>query len=194
VQFKVINPKVEVSGKSILGMVDGLPAVKERILQILIDNNIENPQKDKWYPQQNWLDAFKTIVEVFGPNTLYVVGNKISENTKWPREFDSIEKALASIDIAFHMSHRIDDKILYDPETGTMKEGIGHYRFEKIDDKEVKMICNNSYPCDFDRGIITNTARIFVPKNSKFLRVEHDNSGLCRNNGDNQCNYIVKWF
>ena len=92
------------------------------------------------------------------------------------------------------MSHRIDEKVLYDSETGTIRGGIGHYSFKKIGDKEIKLTCNNSYPCDFDRGIITNTAVNFVPKDSKFLRVEHDKSGLCRNKGDKQCNYLVTWF
>jgi hypothetical protein len=75
-----------------------------------------------------------------------------------------------------------------------MKEGIGHYGFEKIDDQKIKMVCDNPYPCDFDRGIITNTAKIFSPDKNKFPRVEHDQSGVCRKKGDESCNYIVSWF
>jgi len=193
VQFKSINPRTQVLGDALLATIDGLGAFKNMALQILEENGIKNPEINKWYPQQNWLNAFKVIAEKIGSNTLFVIGTKIPENAKWPPGIDSIENALASIDVAYHMNHMIDNDVLFDPDTGVMKEGIGHYGFEKLDEKKIRMMCDNPYPCDFDRGIIVNTAKIFNPKGQQFVKVDHDESGLCRNKGDNVCNYIITW-
>jgi hypothetical protein len=172
-------------------MVEGLGVFKKMALEILESNGIKDPERDEWYLQQNWLNAFKTIAERVGPNTLYNIGTKIPENAKWPPHVDTIEKALASINVAYHMNHQIDNEVLFNPNTGEIKEGIGHYGFEKIGDKRVRMVCNNPYPCDFDRGIIANTVRVFSEDGNRFPRIEHDQN--CRKNGDNACNYIVIW-
>ena len=89
------------------------------------------------------------------------------------------------------MNHQINNEVLFNPNTGAMKEGIGHYGFERMGDRMVRMVCDNPYPCDFDRGIITNTVRVFSDDKNRFPRIEHDHS--CRKNGDNACNYIVQW-
>ena len=194
VQFKAITPSAKVSGDAILAMVEGLGAFKRMALEIFEQNEVRDPQKDEWYPQQSWLNAFKTIAERIGPNTLYNIGTKIPENAKWPPNVDTIDKALGSIDIAYHMNHQIDNEMLFNPNTGEMKEGIGHYGFELLKENKVKMVCNNPYPCDFDRGIITNTAVIFNKNKDQYPSVLHDDSGSCRKNGDNACNYIVSWY
>ena len=194
VQYKAISPRAKVSGDAILAMVDGLGAFKSYALQVLEKNGIKDPQKEEWFLQQSWLNAFKTIAEKVGTNTLYNIGTKIPENAKWPPHVDTIEKALGSIDVAYHMNHQIDNEVLFNPNTGEMKEGIGHYGYEQIGEKKVKMVCNNPYPCDFDRGILSNTAVIFNKDGKKYPKVAHDDSGSCRNKGDNTCNYIVTWY
>ena len=163
-------------------------------LEILAQNGIQDPQRDGWYLQQSWLNAFKAIAEKIGPNTLYNIGTKIPENAKWPPHVDTIDKALASIDIAYHMNHQIENEVLFNPNNGQMKEGIGHYGFELLNENKAKMVCDNPYPCDFDRGIITNTAVIFNKSGNQYPRVLHDDSGSCRKKGHNACNYIVSWF
>jgi hypothetical protein len=161
-------------------------------LDILVSKGINDPQRDEWYLQQAWLDAFKVIAEKIGPYTLFNIGTKIPENAKWPPHVDTIEKALASIDVAYHMNHKINNDVLFNPNTGEMKEGIGHYGFQKLKDRKVSMVCDNPYPCDFDKGIITNTVKIFGKDDSRYPHVDHDD--LCRKNGDNACNYIVSWY
>ena len=194
VQYKTLNPHTKVSGDAILAMVEGLGAFNNFALQILEENGIKDPQREQWYLQQSWLDAFKIIAEKVGLDTLYNIGTKIPENAKWPPHVDTIEKALGSIDVAYHMNHQIDNDILFNPNTGEMKEGIGHYGFEQIGEKQVKMVCNNPYPCDFDRGIISNTVFIFNKDGKIYPKITHDDSGSCRNKGDNACNYIVSWY
>jgi hypothetical protein len=72
-----------------------------------------------------------------------------------------------------------------------MKEGIGHYNFKKIDDKTFEMICENPYPCDFDRGIIESMAKKFKPSNTINVSVIHDETKPCRKKGGDSCTYKV---
>lgn len=193
VQFKSFMPDVEVNGETVLSIVNGMELFKQEAFQILKENGIDKPQPGKWYGQQSWLNAFKTISDKLGANTLFLIGKKIPESAQWPPFVDNIEKALASIDVAYHMNHRIKNEVLFNPQTGAMKEGIGHYGFQKVSDKMIKMVCNNPYPCDFDRGIIEAAGRKFLPKDSLGITVKHDDSQPCRKKGQESCTYVVTW-
>jgi hypothetical protein len=175
--FKAFSDGVQVNGETVLSIVDGSP-LKKLALDILEKNGIKDPQKGRWYPQQKWLDAFKAISEEIGSNLLFSVGYKIPENAKFPSEIDTIQKALGAIDVAYHMNHCNGE--------------IGHYTFELDGEKSGRMICENPYPCDFDKGIITAMARKFRPKDSFGVNVEHE-EGPCRKNGDNACVYTISW-
>jgi hypothetical protein len=50
---------------------------------------------------------------------------------QFPPQIKTIDDALGAIDVAYHMNHRINGKVLFDPQTGKTAEGIGHYVFEK---------------------------------------------------------------
>jgi hypothetical protein len=192
-QFKAFAPGVEVSGEAVLAVVEGMGAFKKTSLDTLAGHGIHDPERGHWYPQQSWLNAFQAIAERVGPATLFAIGKKIPENALWPPEIDTVEKALASIDVAYHMNHRISGVALFNPQTGQMREGIGHYGFEKTGDRKARMVCPNPYPCDFDRGIIEAVARKFKPKDSLFVTVEHDDSQPCRKKGADSCTYLVSW-
>ncbi|HOV14530.1 MAG TPA: hypothetical protein PK771_09625, partial [Spirochaetota bacterium] len=98
--------------------------------------------------------------------------------------------AIQSIDIAYHLNHRKNGKVLFDTQNGKMFEGIGHYGYEKVDDKNMIICeCKNPYPCAFDKGIITAMAQKFESK----AKVIHDDSKPCRKNGTDSCTYIVTW-
>jgi hypothetical protein len=116
---------------------------------------------------------------LLGQNTLFSIGMKIPENANFPPEIESLEKALQSIDVAYHMNHRNGE--------------IGHYRYESVGPKSVKMVCQNPYPCAFDRGIITAMAKRFKPKDSIMVNVMHDDSAPCRVKGGASCTYNVRW-
>lgn len=192
-QFIAFIPNVEVNGQTIISVIDGMGEFKGLALTILAENGIPDPRPGEWYPQQWWLNAFKYIAEKLGPFTLRNIGTKIPENADWPPEINTIEAALASIDIAYHMNHRLNGEVLYNPQTKTMNEGIGHYEFEKIDERQVRMICENPYPCDFDKGIIEAVAKKFRPEDSITLSVVHDDSKPCRKKERRSCTYLVSW-
>ncbi|MFX1296261.1 MAG: hypothetical protein ACFFD2_15600 [Promethearchaeota archaeon] len=193
VEFKSLSPNVEVNGQTILSFVDGLGAIKAFAYRILEDNGINNIKNEGWYPQQSWLNAFKVISEKAGSNTLYGIGTKIPENAKWPPGIDSIESAVNSIDIAYHMNHRINKQIMFNPATREMKEGIGHYSAKKVSEKVIKVVCDNPYPCDFDIGIITSVANKFKSDKVSFINVKHEDPQKCRKKEHNSCIYLVTW-
>ena len=191
--FVAFNKEVEVNGQTVLSVVDGMGAFRSQAIKILKENGIDDPVPEKWYPQQSWLNAFRQIHEHLGEKTLHSIGKKIPENAKFPPEIDDIFKALAAIDVAYHMNHRLQGKVMFDPGTGTMTEGIGHYKAEKIDDRRVRMVCNNPYPSEFDRGIILAMAQKFMPRDAKIIKAELDPDKPTRKKDADSCTYIVSW-
>jgi hypothetical protein len=192
-QFVAFAPAVEVNGETVFAVVDGMGLFKNRALGILEKNGISRPAPGRWYSQQAWLDSFRQISETIGVMTLFAIGNKIPRNAKFPRDIDTIEKALASIDVAYHMNHRVGGKTLFDARTGKMDEGIGHYGYESAGSKRARMVCHNPYPCDFDRGIIDAMAQRFKPPGCLFVNVKHDEAGPCRKKDGESCTYYVEW-
>ncbi|HPA73676.1 MAG TPA: hypothetical protein PKY31_15510 [Spirochaetota bacterium] len=192
-QFIAFDPKVEVNGETVLSIVDGMGAFKDRAYKFLADNGIQNPEPGKWYPQQSWLNAFKAITQATGDFTLFNIGKKIPENAQFPPEINTMDKALAAIDVAYHMNHRVNGQIMFDPGTGKMLEGIGHYKFHRAGDREIRMVCENPYPSDFDRGIIEAMAQKFKPAGAGVVIVRLDESQPTRKKGANSCTYTVKW-
>jgi hypothetical protein len=177
-QFKAFDPNVEVNGQTVLSIVAGMGAFKTAALQILEKNGIKDPQPNKWYKQQAWLDSFKEIAERIGASTLYNIGMKIPDNADFPPEIDNIEKALSAIDVAYHMNHRGGD--------------IGYYKYIKTGEKEAKVECKNPYPSDFDRGIVEAMAKRFRPPGS-IVYVKTDPNAPTRLKGAESCTYIVTW-
>jgi hypothetical protein len=71
-----------------------------------------------------------------------------------------------------------------------MLEGIGHYKMELVpNENRIIMICENPYPCEYDRGIITALANRF----ESLARTAHDSEAPCRKNGADSCTYVVMW-
>ncbi|MBN2216074.1 MAG: hypothetical protein JW719_01730, partial [Pirellulales bacterium] len=105
-QFVAFANGVEVNGETVFSVIDGMGVFRAKALDILARNGIAEPKAGRWYSQQAWLESFRVIAQTIGMVTLYAIGKKIPENAKFPRDIDSIEKALAGIDVAYHMNHR----------------------------------------------------------------------------------------
>lgn len=196
-QFQSFETGIEVNGRTVLSIVSGLGAFKSLSKKHLLAAGIGRVEgtglaieKNGWYSQDAWLKAFESISKEIGDNSLFRIGQSIPENAEFPPWVEDIESAIKSIDIAYHINHRKDGKVLFDTETGNMSEGIGHYGFEKIDGKNMIVSeCKNPYPCAFDRGIISAMTQKFEAN----ANVVHDDSKPCRKNGADSCTYIVTW-
>jgi hypothetical protein len=54
------------------------------------------------------------------------------------------------------------------------------------------VVCENPYPCEFDRGLVEAVAERARPPHSLRVRVEHA-PGSCRQHGERACVYAVRW-
>lgn len=178
-EFKAINTGVEMTGAAIFSFIDVMDTFRDRALKILAEEGIENVEPDKWYDIQPFFNALKVIADKVGYMTIFLMGKKVPDKAIWPPDIDTIEKALASIDTAYHLNYRGGE--------------MGHYKYVKTGERQAQIICDNPFPCDFDRGIIEATAKKFKPKDSLIIKVEHLYPEKCRKKGGDVCTYLVKW-
>ena len=197
-QFEVFEPGIEVNGSTVYAIAAGLgyfSNLSRRYFSQVHIGTVVNKELhidlDGWYPQAAWLEAFRNISAQVGDRVLFNIGLSIPENARFPLWVADIDSAIRAIDIAYHLNHRKNGKILYDTAAGTMDEGIGHYGYQRESADEQKIMCvsNTPYPCAFDRGIITAMARTFQPN----ARVVHDDTKECRACGADSCTYIITW-
>lgn len=197
-QFKVFEPDIEVNGPTVYSIVAGLgyfTNLSRRYFSQAGIGTVVNKElridMDSWYPQAAWLEAFKNIAATVGDRVLFNIGLSIPANAQFPPWVVDIDSAIKAIDVAYHLNHRKRGRQLFDVNTGTMLEGIGHYGYERPSMKENKIISvsRNPYPCAFDRGIIAAMARKFEPD----ALVVHDDAKECRTNGAETCTYYITW-
>lgn len=176
--FKAYSNNVEVNGETMLSIVAGMGFMKSVALKILADAGIPNIEQGKWYKQQDWLNAFKSVSEKVGKNTLKKIGKSIPENAKFPNQIQDIHSALAAINVAYKMNHRNGE--------------IGFYKYSKISENEAEIHCKNPYPSEFDEGIIEAIATKFSTAGQNPYVVLATNKET-RRNGAESCTFIVKW-
>jgi hypothetical protein len=188
---------IEVNGQTVYSVVDGFGTFRRVAEKFLADEKIGafdaskrwSIEAEGWYSQAGWLRAFRRIAEDVGQSVLYDIGYRIPKNAQFPDFVRDVPSAIQSIDIAYHMNHRKAGQVMFDPQSGQMLEGIGHYGFEqRPGENRITSACRNPYPCSFDRGIVTAMAERF----SRTARVEHA-QGECRRDGGDVCTYVVTW-
>jgi len=196
-QFKPFEPGIEVFGASIDAIVDAFKLFPSVALKRLVSAGIGTLKgkdvvvnRDAWYPQANWLSVFESIASEVGARALMQIGQQVPKHAPFPPTINDVHSAMASMDAAYHMNHRKGGKVMFDPATGTMLDGIGHYGYTPVPkERRIISVVENPYPCEFDKGIITALATRF----EKGSRVTHDDAAPCRKNGANSCKYIIVW-
>jgi hypothetical protein len=196
-QFKPFEPGIEAYGASIEAIVDAFKLFPSVALKRLVAAGIGTMQgknivveRDAWYSQEKFLSAFENIALEVGPRALFQYGHHVPKHAPFPPTITDIHSAMASMDAAYHMNHRKGGVVMFDPATGKMLEGIGHYGYSPVPkERRIISVCENPYPCDFDRGIITSLAARF----EKASRVAHDDTAPCRRKGADSCTYVVSW-
>lgn len=196
-QFKPFEPGIEVYGASIDAIVEAFKLFPSIAFKKLVSYGIGTMQgrevvidRNGWYSQANWLSVFQSLANEVGTRALLQIGQQVPKHAPFPPSINDIHSALASMNAAYHMNHRKGGKIMFDPTSGQMLSGIGNYGYTPVPlERRIISICENPYPCDFDRGIITTLAQRF----ERLARVSHDESAPCRKNGADSCKYIIAW-
>ncbi|HEC22200.1 MAG TPA: hypothetical protein ENI95_04715 [Chloroflexi bacterium] len=171
------DPEVKVKGAAVLATMKGITA--EHLQPLIERHGLGSVRPEGWYPQQAWLDVLRDVAEgkAGGSLDLVSVGMEVPNTADWPPGVDSIEAALESIDVAYHMNHRNGE--------------IGYYRAVRVGSHQIDVVCETPYPCDFDYGIVYGVASRFHPTGTTFI-VRHA-EGQCRKKGDRACVYQVIW-
>ncbi|HSP78370.1 MAG TPA: hypothetical protein VLQ93_07560 [Myxococcaceae bacterium] len=197
-QFVPFEEGIEVNGQTVLAVVDGLSTFSALASAYLLDEGIGRVDADGlvvvepqgWYPQRAWLRSFQRISQQLGDSVLQQIGMAIPRNAAFPPQVRDIHGAIRSIDVAYHMNHRKQGRPMFDPETGRMEEGIGHYGCEPVvGQRRIFSVCHTPYPCAFDLGILLSMAWRFEPG----ARVVHDVSRPCRKREGDTCTYVITW-
>lgn len=188
---------VEVNGQDILSFMDALsqtPLLGSMILQLnkigtLVDKKYQIIPTE-WYLLSHKINLLNIVLDKMGPASLRKIGEKIPENAIFPPEIDDIHKAISSINIAYHMNHRKNGKIMFDEKTGKIMEGIGYYGYEAVKgENKIISVCENPNVSEYDEGILRTMAKRFQPT----AKVELDTTKPTRRKGGDSCTFVIMW-
>ncbi|WP_436514651.1 hypothetical protein [Ekhidna sp. To15] len=190
-EYQTFEPGVEAGGNEL--PIVALGALSKQRKNEIIEKYGLNTQEGAWNDLQSLLNAMKEIADSIGEMNLFMIGKEVMEGAAFP-PMDGLESALRSIDVAYHMNHRKSGKPMFDPATGKMTEGIGHYELVRFDEanKEALLVCHTPYPSKFEEGLIVQIARTFKPEGS-FLKVQLDETKETRRNGGERCTFKITW-
>jgi len=151
-------------------------------------------QNGAWNDLQSLLNALKEVEQTIGEMNLFLIGKSVVDGTAFP-PMEGLRNALESIDVAYHMNHRKNGEIMFNPNTGQMTEGIGHYKLVKFDEakREAVMVCHTPYPSKFEEGLVLQIVRKFKPQDSIRTRVSLDETKETRRKGGDTCTFNISW-
>lgn len=175
--FKADSEKVEVNGQTVITIIKGLSEYLSQAEFILEKNNLQNLDPNKWYYQQDWLNAFREISQIIGNEALFRIGLAIPNYAIFPKKISRIESALKSINTAYHLNHR--------------GGYIGYYKFNKLKDNQYQIICDNPYPPEFNRGIIEAISRKYINSDRDFSVDYNDKSKKFAEKGPVVFNVVI---
>jgi hypothetical protein len=143
-----------------------------------------------WYPMGAWVAAKHEIVNLIGPQKGYEVGKQIARFAELPPTIRDIVTALDGMDVSYHMNHRKNGEVMFNPANGKMLEGIGHTRpVSGRGTRRIVVESDSPYPCDVDRGIVIGFSARFEPN----IVIEHLTDAGCRKQGGERCRYALSW-
>jgi len=196
-QTWTFEPGIEFSGGMLEAIVEAFklfPSVAQKRLlahgigtlrgkDVVID-------RTAWYPIESWLAAFDGFANAVGPRALQQIGQNVPKHAALPPGINDVQGSIAAVNVGYHMNHRKKGKVMFDPATGQFTPGIGSYGYQPVPgERKIISVCENPYPCEFDRGILT----AFTLRFEKLGRVLHDDRAPCRRTGGSSCTYIVTW-
>ena len=105
--------------------------------------------------------ATNELIAVVGPQKAFDIGLNVVDHAIIPPGADDVVSAIRLLDAGYHLNHLKDGVPMFDPQTGTMLDGIGHYAFVSASKHRAVMEVDCPYHCDLDRGILQGWARRF---------------------------------
>lgn len=140
-------------------------------------------------PLDKFILATNELLALVGPQKAFEIGTRIVDYAVRPGRANDLGSAMQLIDSGYHLNHLKDGQPMIDLETGTMLEGIGHYKCTMTSNHRAVMEVDTPYNCDLDRGIMQAWARLY----EKTALVTHLEPSVCRKNRSRFCRYEVSW-
>lgn len=140
-------------------------------------------------PLDKLIAAMNELMALVSPQKAFEIGLQFPNRVATVPGVKDIVTAMQIFNAGYHLNHLKDGVVMYDPETGTMIEGIGGYRCVAVSKHRVVMEVDAPYYCDLDRGIIQAWARRF----ERSALVTHLEPSVCRKNRSPRCRYEVSW-
>lgn len=188
-RYAPLVPGITVYGKTLLivhELVQAFAVLREALVDAL-GHAVVDPER--WYPQEDVLRVYHKVDALLGGRGCERLGRLVEARAMIPPGLADVHGVLAGLDAIYHLNHRRDGAQMFDPATGAMLEGIGHYHYEgRAGAREAVMRCDNPYPCRFDLGLFHGFAARFEPG----VSVTHE-PGACRRDGDAACVYRARW-
>jgi len=150
--------------------------VGKEVTHKLSEHGLQDIEPDGWYSLKIPLAMLYDMRDEYGDARMRNMGQNVPEHVEFPPDISAVDTALRSIDTAYQQSHRGSE--------------IGDYEFHEDGPNEGTIVCENPYPCEFDKGLIKGVAKKFA---SNPVEVE-EVGGQCRADGDVRCEYRVEWF
>ena len=147
----------------------------KQVANKLAEYGLEDIEPDEWYSLTIPLAMLYDMRDEYGDARVRNMGQNVPQHVEFPPELSEVDEALRAIDQAYHQNHRGGE--------------IGSYEFEADGPNEGVIICENPYPCEFDKGLIKGVAKKFADNP---VRVE-EIGDRCRAEGDHRCEYRVDW-
>lgn len=188
----------QVLGSHLKPIMEGFGSFSLLASSYLIEAGVGTPDENmliqfephRWYPLDRWLRVFNRIHAEFGDLILRQVGSYGPKYAVIPPQIVDVMTAVQFLDVGYHLNHGVNGEPMFNPQTGEMKDGIGHYRALPGAPGAKKVSCevDSPYPCPFDEGLLTTITQKFQPK----AVITHDRAG-CRTRGNRSCTYHVTW-
>jgi hypothetical protein len=197
-QFVPFEEGIEVIGLAVRSVLDGISQFAVLASAYLLDEGIGRPspsgvahlELEAWYSQRAWLLCFQQISKQLGDGVVTQIGMALPRNMVLPPGAQDIHSVLKTLDVTYHLHHRKHGRPMFDPGTGRMVEGIGHYGYEPVPgQRRIISLCATPYPCAFDMGLLLALSRRY----ERGVRVTHDESKPCRKHGGPHCTYVISW-
>lgn len=188
---------IEVYGANVRILLEAFGHFKSAASKILLQHGLGKKGADgmaefvpdAWYSFDANIRAMEEI-GAQGEAVMYQAGKLVPTHFPFPPQIKDVPSALGSLDVAYHMNHRLNGQVMFDAATGKMTEGIGHYRYEPgVRPGEATVVCDNPYPCALDRGIVVGLVRRFATG----AALDHAPQSGCRSRGASACVYKVTW-
>jgi hypothetical protein len=180
-QFVCFYPNATVSGRVVNMLLKIAPLQHAPVYETLQRHGLQNPHEEQWYSLQNYLNAYRELSRQLGSYFLLNAGKQFFSFIRLGAEIQTLPDAVKALNEWYKDQHR-GEQLEYFQVQGVFPERC-----------EIQVLCQNPYPCYFDRGLLLALTKKYRPEQAKFFNVELHPNKPNRLMGSDESTYIISW-